>query len=249
MVKTPTNLDTAAAAKTAMDEAAREVKLQHGFNYLSNRSRPKSFSEHKTFNGKNSQNRIIYNAPGRARTVELVLKDSDLRAGAYPQHNSVGCFSQNIEQLVSANFGDFSGMLMPFDLEQRGFVKTKVAITRKRIYQIAKQFSHMSLEAFKQMICIYDDKQRDYDVYVRKIEGDIFSKTDSQTVVAVFNPTLNFLQFVQVLQKDFAGNVTNLKHIVFEAGEPIVINESRLDQYGKLRQIAHVGDWDRTVAV
>jgi hypothetical protein len=134
-------------------------------------------------------------------------------------------------------------MLMPFDLERMGFTKSTTAMTRKRLYQVAKQFSHMNLEAFKQMVCVYDDKQRDYEIYVRRKAGDIFSKTPSETAIAIFNPNLGFLQFMQILEKDLAGNVTNLKHIVFEAGDPIVINESRLDQFGKLRQIAHVGDW------
>ncbi len=248
MVTNPTIVDTATAAKTALDSAAREVRLEHSFNYLSPRSKPKNLAVKNSINGKNSQNKIIYNTPGRARSVELMLKDTDLRAGSYPQHNSSGCFTQNIEQLESVCFSEYQGMLRPEDLELRGFTKRLAPMTQKRLMQVAKQFSHMSLEAFKQMICVYDPKQRDYDVYVRKTKdtNESISRSLTETAVAVFNPNLKVLQFVQVIQRDHVDNIVNLKHIVFDAGEPIVVNEARLDQFGKLRQIAHVGDWGGT---
>lgn len=242
MVKAPASIDTSLSAKTALDVAAREVRLQHSFNYLGSRSKPKSSEIRKTPNGKNVETRVIYNTPGRARSVDLMLIDTDLRAGSHPQHNSVGCFTDDIEQLCSVSFSEFTGMLSPLDLEQRGFVKRQAPLTQKRLIQVAKQFSHMSLEAFKQMICVYDPKQRDYDVYVRKT-NTTDCESSGITEVAVFHPQFKVLQFVQIIQKDDLGRIVNLKHIVFDAGEPIVINEARLDKSGSLRQIAHVGDW------
>jgi len=241
----PTSIDTTIAASSALEAAAREVQLQHATNYLRPMSKPKTFKEKISINGKNSHNKIIYSTPGRARSLELLLKPTDLRAGVYPQHNSSACFTQNIEQLKSVSFGDYKGMLAPADLELRGFTKTTAPMTQKRLMQLAKQFEHMNLEAFKQMICVYDTKQRDYDVYIKKrnVEDQSWTRSLKETTVAVFNPHLQVLQFVQIIQRDIVGDIVNLKHIVFDAGEPIVINEARLDQFGKLRQIAHVGDW------
>ncbi len=241
MVTKPPTID----AKAAADKVIPEVNLQHACNYLRPKSKPKGFRESISRGKQISQNQIIYSSPGKARSVELVMKDRDLRAGIYPQHNSQGFFSQDIEQLESLSFNEYKGILSPTDLEFRGFKKQTACMTQKRFYKLASQFAHMSTEAFKQMTCVYDTKQRDYDVYVRtsEVPGLTWTKTQYETAIAVFNPHFNTLQFVQILQKDVVGKVFNLKHIVFDAGEPIVVNEARLDQFGKLRQIAHVGDW------
>ncbi len=245
MVIKPSSLDSSEIAQAVLEEAARDVNLRHAFNYLSPRSRPKTLEEYKSQDGKNSENRIIYTIPGKARSVEMILRDTDLRAGLYPQHNSQAYFTQHIEQLPAISFMDYSGLLGQSDLLAMGFVEETTTLTQKRLLKLSQQFSQMTLEAFKQMICVYDLKQRDYKVFVRRrqLEGELLSKLQSEIEVAVFNPHFGLLQFVQKLQRNLIGEVINLKHITFDAGEPVVINESRLDQFGKLRQIAHVGDW------
>ena len=55
------------------------------------------------------------------------------------------------------------------------------------------------------------------------------------------NLKYNMIQFMQVITRNPAGEIINLKNITYDAGEPVVINESLIDKFGNKRGIAHIG--------
>lgn len=236
-------------ARGVLEEVSkREVKLAHSFNYMNGfkGSGRKAFRERDEKLNAPVQNQIIYTTPGKARNLEVVQLYKETRAGVYPQHNSEGGFSHDIEQLPSISFAHYESLLTKNDLLESGFKETQASITKKHFYKLVHQFEHMKLDAFAHMVGIDKElKQRDYDIWLKTVEQDdsTASRMQTQTELAFLSEEYEFLQFVQIVTRDLGGSVSNLKHVVFDAGAPIVINESRIDEYGRMRQIAHVGDW------
>ena len=199
---------------------------------------------HKYFSGKGNKNplldeelehRIVYSAPGQALSLEVkdLYRDS-ARAGLYPQHNSAGEFPDMLEIIPSLQLNNFVGLSTPELLETSGFVKTNATLTKKKVSQIQAQFANLSPICFEEMMCInLNDTQRDFEVYANYVDDEI--------IVAYLNPKLQITQFFQSYKLDGLGEIYDVKHVVCEAGLPIVINQTIKDCYGNLRNIAHVG--------
>ena len=223
------------------------VKVGHSFNYFNKQRRCFKNSDEK----KQVPEKVIYTNPGQARSLKLYQKDFEYRLGNFPQHNSVGDFHNNLEVLPSISLEVFSNLHTISNLLENGFEEQIAVLTKKKISKIGKQFANLSPECFLQMMCLHDTKdKRDFKVWIKR--GPIGFFTDPNTshqksldgeelVIAYVNETRGTIQFIQTITRNIYGDIIDLKHVVYELGIPIVINQSTFDKYGNLRNIAHVG--------
>jgi hypothetical protein len=216
-------------AKAVLDaEPGHALKIAHNFNYLNRKK--------KSFKIKNDgPSRIIYTGPGKARLVEILLPDQDPRAGRFPQHNSEGPFPENLEVLPSLTMDFFEEFHTIDSLEEIGFEKYTCSLTKKKIAKLQSQFCNLSNLSFNEMMCLnhQEEQKRDFDIWHFTI--------DQELVIAYVNPQYNFVQFFQTIIRDDMDRIIDLKHVVCEAGLPLVMNQTTIDQFGNLRNIAHVG--------
>lgn len=204
-------------------------RVDHQYNYLSNKPRLRKNlrSDRPT--------QVLYTGPGQARVVELILPPKDPRAGNFPQHNSPGPLPDNLEILASKTLDRYRGLHSEESLLMAGFEEESAVLTKKRIAKIANQFANLSIEGFRGMMCISaKDNRRDYPIWVRR-------EDDDELTIAYINPEQELIQFIQTIKYDEFEEIIDLKHVVFEVGMPLVINQSCYDCYGNLRNIAHVG--------
>jgi hypothetical protein len=120
-------------------------------------------------------------------------------------------------------------------LEKNNFQLSIVPMTKDRLSKLQKQLSHMSPYAFNQMMDIPRPDKRDFKVYYK-----IIKKTRQIITVYPHRKSLQSL-FAQVVQYDEENNVNSIKHCSFDNNAPYILNESKTDKFGNLRQIAHVG--------
>lgn len=247
MAQSPTINDTIDfATKVLAAKPGAAVRVSHGFNYFS-----KTRKAQKPSDKKKAPEQIIYTAPGQARALELYVKDEDSRAGRFPQHNSVGDFHEDIEVIPSLSLDVYKDLHTINSLIENGFEEERSVLTKKKISQIGKQFANLSSECFMQMMCLHErDDKRDFNIWIKR--GPIGFFTDpnvshqqqlpgEEIVVAYINQARGIIQFIQTITRNEFGEIIDLKHVVFELGIPIVINQSTFDKFGNLRNIAHVG--------
>jgi DeoR/GlpR family transcriptional regulator of sugar metabolism len=120
-------------------------------------------------------------------------------------------------------------------LEKNNFQLSIVPMTKDRLSKLQKQLSHMSPYAFNQMMDIPRPDKRDFKVYYK-----IIKKTRQIITVYPHRKSHQSL-FAQVVQYDEQNNVNSIKHCSFDNNSPYILNESKIDKFGNLRQIAHVG--------
>jgi len=203
-------------------------KVEHFQKYFSDSNKKKDLLD------PNKNNRIVYAKPGQALSVEVVCSE-DVRAGIFPQHNSQGDFPEELELNPSLKLDLYENLINTDLLEENDFFKVTVSLTQKRTAQIYDQFSHLSPVCFEEMMSFdVDSKQRDFDVYVKEAE-------DGFVHIAHLNRHFGFTQFFQSFKLNDYGEIIDLRHVVCEAGVPIVINQSFIDAYDNLRSVAHVG--------
>jgi hypothetical protein len=205
---------------------APELSLQHNHNYFSRRPNLKKSS--------NTNQTALMTKPGQARPITM-LADRDERAGIYPQNNSEGEFRKNMEVLEARTFDDYERFFDTLDLERNAWVNQDVTLTRDRLDKVAAKYANLSFNAFKQMMCISSKDQRDFNVWHQTGYKGL------ELEIVYPNHETGLVQFVQTIKKDPNDRVHGLTHCMFDKGKPFVINESKLDSEGKLRQIAHVG--------
>jgi hypothetical protein len=136
-------------------------------------------------------------------------------------------------------------------LQENDFEEQNTVLTKKKLSKISNQFANLSSECFLQMMCLHDTKdKRDFKVWVKR--GPIGFFTDpnvshqkkiegEEIVIAYINQNRGTIQFIQTITRNIYGDIIDLKHVVYELGIPIVINQSTFDKFGNLRNIAHVG--------
>jgi len=208
-------------------EPGSAFKISHDFNYLSKNSKSKK-------SDLNKPSRIIYAGPGKARLVELIVP-GDQRAGRFPQHNSMGPFPMSIEVLPSLRIDEYEGLHTRQALESAGFEKKNSVLTKKKIAKIAEQFANLSPMTFSEMMCLKTEFQkRDFEIWTKLNQQD-------ELVIAYINFNSQIVQFFQVIQRDYENRIVNVKHVVCETGLPLVVNQSCIDIYGNVRNVAHVG--------
>lgn len=215
-----------------------EISLSHGHNYMSGyykgRGRVGAARDAESF-----KQRVVYSNPGRAMSLKVVPKPKDPRIGAHPQHNSPGGFNPALEPRQAIGFEEFEDLFDIAELEKHGYKRTIGSITKKKLQMVQEQFAHLHYQAFRQMMAIVKGFKRDYDVWIK------YDKESNETKVAFPHPEIELVQFMQIVKKNHEGEVISLKHIMFDAGEPLVINETSIDKAGIVRQIAHVGCKDQ----
>ncbi len=183
----------------------------------------------------NRKNQIIYTGPGKARVIEIKDAELDPRVGLFPQHNSIGDFPENFEIIPSLKLDLFQNLSTVEQLEQNGFYSDNAVLTKKKIARVQEQFANLSPQCFEGMMCLHQsDGQRDFAVWV-------YVRDDGEVVVAYINPELEVTQFFQSYKMDDYGQVYDVKHVVCEMGMPVVINQTVIDKYDNIRNIAHVG--------
>jgi hypothetical protein len=223
------------------------VKVGHSFNYFNKQRRSFKNSDEK----KQVPEKVIYTNPGQARSLKLYQKDFEYRVGNFPQHNSAGDFHENLEILPSISLEVFSDLHTVSNLLEREFEEQNAVLTKKKISKIGKQFANLSSECFLQMMCLHDSKdKRDFKIWVKRGPIGFFTSPNishqqsfegEEIVIAYINQSRGTIQFIQTITKNIYGDIIDLKHVVYELGIPIVINQSTFDKFGNLRNIAHVG--------
>ncbi len=230
--------------RLAKDDIAR---IKHSHNYFNRTITRPNFKE-RTEETEDHEY-IIYTAPGQARALELKLAPKDPRAGLYPQHNTPGFFRNNLEVLPSVILDDYQNIHTMICLFEAGYIPKTARLTKKHIERIAHQFANLNPRCFRDMICLYKDTMRDFKVWMKVPKGhnDWIEYKGKQLAincdihVAFVNPRLQLIQYMQTMRYNENAEIVDMKHVVFEAGLPLVINQSCYDAYGNLRNIAHVG--------
>lgn len=230
MVNSATINETISFAEQVLAaDPGKAFRVEHKYNYF--REKPRLRKNLRD----DIPTQVLYTGPGQARIIEVKLPQNDPRAGNFPQHNSPGDFSESIEIIESITLEKFQRLHTIECLIEAGFEEENAIVTKKRIAKIANQFANLSTTCFRGMMCISaNDDRRDYPVWVRRDE-------DGEVVIAYINPEQELIQFIQTIKYDEIDEIIDLKHVVFDAGIPIVINQSCYDCYGNLRNIAHVG--------
>jgi hypothetical protein len=217
------------AEKVLAADPGKAFRVEHQFNYFN--EKPRLRKNLRT----DIPTKVLYTGPGKARIVELILPQHDHRAGNFPQHNSPGPLPEVIEIIPSLTLEKFRDFHSIESLMFFGFQEENAILTKKRIAKIANQFANLSAECFRGMMCIsVNDNKRDYSVWTRR-------EDNGEIIIAYINPEQDLIQFIQTVRYDDFGEIIDLKHVVFELGSPIVINQSCYDCFGNLRNIAHVG--------
>lgn len=223
------------------------VHLEHKHNYVGGNFAYKNSSKKgKRLDPSNLTELVLMTKPGQASRVSIALPEEDQRAGVYPQHNTnfknqddepinTDEYVMSLELLPSRTLDPYAHLTNIPNLESASFKKRICSMTKNRLDKIKDQFSHLSDFAFNQMLDIPRPDKRDFNVWYKTIK-----KVD-QVIIAYLAEKTRQTNFVQVIQYDEQTRVRGIKHCTFSNGEPLVINETCVDSFGNLRQIAHLG--------
>lgn len=215
---------------------ADDVKLEHRHNYIGGPYAYKNSSTSgKRLDPENLTELVLMTKPGRASKVRISMPEEDRRAGVFPQHNSPEDFRINLELIPARTLDPYTHLNTLENLRASGFEERKFNMTKQRLAKIRAQFSHLSELAFNQMLDITRPDKRDYPAWYK-----ILTKSN-QVLIAYPAQKTEFVNFVQVIQYDENKKIIGLKHCTFDNGEPLVINETLIDKFTNLRQIAHLG--------
>lgn len=234
-------------AQAILEAAPGEMlRIKHFHNYFSKQQR--SSGKERT-DEQNENEQVIFTNPGQARSVELRLAPMDPRVGIHPQHNTPGFYRTKLETIPSLTLDDYQNIHTVDCLEEAGFVHKVASLTRKHIDGVAYQFANLSSRCFRDMMCLVEESKRDFDVWLKyPEEHKEFVEHNGKQIpincdidIAYINPRLELIQFIQTVRYNKDLKIVDLRHVIFEAGMPLVANQSCFDCYGNLRNIAHVG--------
>ncbi len=228
------------------EPAIDEVKLEHKYSYVGGHYAYKNSSKGgKRLDPENLKQLILMTRPGHASKVNISLPDQDARAGIYPQHNTIIAnaedmemadnFINDLELIPSRTMDPYAHLTDIKSLEKSGFEQRICSMTKQRLDKVKAQFSHLSDYAFNQMLDIPAPDKRDFPVWYKALPKN------NQILIAFPNKKTKHTIFVQVIQYNAEGMITGIKHCSFGATEPLVINESLIDNFQNYRQIAHIG--------
>lgn len=210
------------------------VNVAHHFNYFGRRTK---FKKHGLGFDLENQGRVVYMVPGQARALQLTDSEqiADHRAGRIPQHNSPGFFHNQLGIITSSSLNEYLNFTNIETLESSGFSQQNSILTKRKLSHLAKQFCNLTTQGFKGMMCLDGDSdKRDFEIWTRY-------KDNFTIQVAYINPELGCIQFIQEITRNNYMSIVDVKHIVFEMGIALVINQTCYDEFGNLRNIAHVG--------
>lgn len=243
-------------------EKKDSVRLQHKHNYFggpySYKNSYKAAKDKKaSLDPEKLHEMVLMTRPGQISRVSIALPEDDERAGVFPQHNTMFHFSEtdeeydedefmpvsigeqdyetNLELISAKDLSPYTHLKDVVCLKNSGFQKRVCSMTKTRLTKIQAQFSHLSEFAFNQMLDITRPDKRDFTVWYK-----IISKK-STVLIAYPCEKTKFTNFVQVIHYDKNKRIDAIKHCVFDNGEPLVINETLIDTYKNIRQIAHLG--------
>lgn len=224
------------------------VNLEHKHNYVGGNFAYKNSSKKgKRLDPGNLKELVLMTRPGQASRMSIALPEEDQRAGTFPQHNTnfknqdddeifhTDEYVKTLELIPSRTLDPYAHLTNVSNLEKAGFKNRICSMTKSRLDKIKEQFSHLSDFAFNQMLDIPRPDKRDFNVWYKTLAKG------NQVLIAYLADKSKQTNFVQVIQYDDQTRVKGIKHCTFDNGEPLVINETLVDEYGNLRQIAHLG--------
>jgi len=231
------------------------VRLEHKFNYVGGPYAYKNSSKTgKRLDPQNLQELVLMIKPGAASKVRIALPVEDLRAGAFPQHNTSFYepaqevdeyeesldndpqdFQESLELIPARYLTPYSNLTDLANLKEEGFQRRICSMTQSRLKAIRAQFMHLSDFAFNQMLDIPRPDKRDFIVWYKVLANA------GQVIMAYAGEKTKKTNFIQVIQYDSKRNIRGIKHCLYDNGIPLVINETIVDKYRNLRQIAHLG--------
>lgn len=214
----------------------KDVRLKHTFNYVGGAFAYKNSSARKKLLSEEElQKTVLIVDYGKARPVSVIKAEDDPRAGLYPQHNSAEEFTHEMEILPARSLEPYQDLTDIDKVKAKGFEHKIATLTKDRLNRIAEQFSHLSRYAFNQMMCIGTPDKRDFDIWFKK------SKKTGQAIIVYPNPKTGLTQLIQVLEYNQDNKIIGIRHCVFDQGEAVVVNETKVDKFNNVRQVAHVG--------
>lgn len=235
------------------DSEDRKVTLQHSHNYIGGPYAYKNSSKKgKLLDPIDYEPIVLTPNPGQASVFNMAMPEED-RVGQFPQHNTVifreeeivdeyndpgddaDDFVKNLELLPSRNLKPYENLTRIKMLNESKFERRTCTMTKSRLDRIRSQFSHLSPKAFNQMLNITRPDVRDFTVWHKTLAKS------RQLIFAYPDKASKLTLFVQVIQYAEDGTVASIKHCSFADGEPLVINETTVDKFNNVRQIAHLG--------
>lgn len=227
----------------------KDVQLKHNFNYVGGAFAYKNSSKKgKLVDPENLKKSVLIVGYGKARPVSVAHQKEDPRAGHYPQHNSPEDFRATLEKIPARSLKPYESLIDIPSLESKAFTPVIASMTRDRLRRLATQFSHLSQYAFNQMMCIATPDKRDFKVWFKPLPKK--DKNDpKQTMIVYPYEKTGQTVFAQLVQQDRENHITSIRHCVFDQGQPILVNETMLDCFNNVRQIAHVGQKGAAAAI
>lgn len=230
MAEVPTDKDT-------NDEKPKaDVSLKHRYNYVGGAFAYKNSNRKSSIlNPENFKEEVLMIGYGRARRVRVAVEEADPRAGSYPDHNSPEELKKDLELIPARTLEPYQHMSEIASLEANGYKRSVSSLTKEKMRRIQHQFSQLNKYAFNQMMDIPTPDKRDFDIWYKEISSR------NQLIVVSPQAKTGLANFAQVIHFDDKKNILAIKHCSFDQGKPFVINETCLDAFGNLRQIAHLG--------
>lgn len=230
------------------------VKLEHKHNYVGGPYAYKNSSKKGTrLDPQNFSELVLMTKPGIATKMTISVPVHEKRAGVFPQHNTVlikneiidqdfldiendpNNFKDSLELLPCKTLEAYFNLSDGKQLKEEGFDKRICTLTKTRLEKIKSQFSHLSDLAFNQMLDIPSPSKRDFVVWYKTI-------SPYQIIIVYLSTRSKKTIFTQVLQYDSQKRIRGIRHCSFDKGEPLIINESYVDKFANLRQMAHMGN-------
>lgn len=231
-----------------------DVKLSHQYNYIGGPYAYKNSSKQgKRLDPKNLTELVLMTKPGRASKVIISLPQEDKRSGVFPQHNTIlkkndiddedefvdvindpNDFINTLELLPSRTLEAYQDLDTAINLKKNNFEKRICTLTKARLEKVKEQFSHLTEFAFNQMLDIPRPDKRDFVVWYKSLSAN-------QIIIVYVTDSTKHSNFAQVVTYDKQKRIRGVRHCSFDNAKPLIINESYVDKYGNLRQIAHMG--------
>ena len=231
------NEEAASNNNSAGETAHERLNLKHTYNYIGGYYAYKNSSkQQRRLDPQSLQETVLLTKPGQAQRLMMAFhEDLDERAGNFPQHNSPESFREGLELLPAKTLKPYTSLCTIEQIEKDGFKHKIASMTKDRLSKIRAQFMHLEDFAFNQMMDIPRPDKRDFDVWYKSLASS------NQMMIAYPHVKTGEVLFIQVIKYDDQGRIHAIRHTTFGEGEPLVINESCVDKYGNLRQIAHMG--------
>ena len=203
---------------------ADSVKLQHSHKYFGGPYSYKNSSriakdKKAALDPEKLHEMVLMTRPGQISRVSIALPEEDIRAGVFPQHNTIFHLDESANEIDEEDIMPSAidetnyqtGLelieakdLKPYEhlkdivaLKKSGFEKRICSMTKTRLAKIKAQFSHLSEFAFNQMLDITRPDKRDFTVWYKIISEK------STVIIAYPCEKTKYTNFVQLIHRHY----------------------------------------------